>query len=80
MIDYLQELVRRGRLDSAQVCVFDASMTFTMNKRGFSLEHTYSTDTLAGLYDKDFALKSDLEQLAVDVCRLALSRKEEQNG
>ena len=71
MIEYLSMLVRRGRLDSASITISSSGVTYTFRKRGYELEHTYKGDTLANLYDKDYAVKSDLEQLAIDLCRLA---------
>lgn len=71
MIEYLHELARRGDLDRVSVTITPSGITYYMNKRGYGLSHKYTYSVLDSLYNKDYAVKSELEQMAIDLCRLA---------
>ena len=70
MIEYLHELARRGDLDMVSVTITPSGITYYMNKRDYELLHKYTYTALDSLYNKDYAVKSDLEQMAIDLCRL----------
>ena len=71
MIEYLHELARRGDLDKVSVTITPSGITYYMNKRGYELSHKYTYAVLNSLYNKDYAVKSELEQMAIDLYRLA---------
>lgn len=71
MIEYLHELARRGDLDKVSVTITPSGITYYMNKRGYELSHKYTYSVLDSLYNKDYAVKSELEQMAIDLYRLA---------
>ena len=71
MIEYLHELARRGDLDKVSVTITPSGITYYMNKRDYELSHKYTYAALDSLYNKDYAVKSELEQMAIDLCRLA---------
>ena len=71
MIEYLHELARRGDLDKVSVTITPSGITYYMNKRSYALSHKYTYAVLDSLYNKDYAVKSELEQMATDLCRLA---------
>lgn len=71
MIEYLHELARRGDLDRVSVTITPSGIAYHMNKRDYELSHKYTYAVLDSLYNKDYAVKSDLEQMAIDLYRLA---------
>lgn len=71
MIEYLHELARRGDLDMVSVTITPSGITYYMNKKGYELSHKYTYAVLDSLYSKDYAVKSELEQMAIDLYRLA---------
>lgn len=70
MIEYLQSLAINGNLDMVSVTITPSGVTYYMTKQDYELSHKYTYDTLDGLYNKDYAVRSDLEQLAIDLCRV----------
>lgn len=74
MIEYLHELARRGGLDKVSVTITPSGITYYMNKRGYELSHKYTYTVLGSLYNKDYAVKSELEQMAIDLYKLATER------
>ena len=71
MIEYLQSLAINGNLDMVSVTITPSGVTYYMTKQDYELSHRYSYEALDSLYNKDYAVKSDLEQMAIDLCRVA---------
>lgn len=71
MIEYLQSLAIKGNIDMVSITITPSGITYSMNKQDYELSHKYSYEALDSLYDKDYAVKSDLEQMAIDLCRVA---------
>lgn len=74
MIEYLHELAIRANLDMVSVTITPSGITYYMNKRDYELSHKYAYAVLDSLYNKNYAVKSDLEQMAIDLYKLAAER------
>lgn len=74
MLEYFKTLVKKGNLDGVSMSVGKNGVTFYMYKGDYETSHTYVYDTLDNMYNVDFAVKSELEQMAIDICRLADSK------
>lgn len=68
-IKYLQELRRRGNIDFITCSVNEDSITFYMYKGDFELHHSYSLEVIEDLYCPSYAIKSELEQMAIDLLK-----------
>ena len=71
MIEYLQSLAIKGNIDMVSITITPSGITYSMNKQDYELSHKYSYEVLDSMYNKDYAVKSDLEQMAIDLCRVA---------
>ena len=71
MIHYLQELKERGNLEMVSATITESGITYTMVKDDYELSHHFTHRTIKNLYAADYAIKSSLEQMAIDLCRLA---------
>lgn len=77
MMGFCRDLVNKGKLSGMSMSVHENGVTFYMYKGDYEISHTYKLETIENMYNELFAIKSELEQMAIDLCRLAAGRSKE---
>lgn len=71
MIDYISGLVVQSELDYMSVTITKECLTVYANKNDHEVAHKYPLSIINTLYCKEYALKSELAQMVIDVCSAA---------